>query len=302
MALVYWLSDGAGNDVNLRSDGTPIPTVMMRWIRTQGTPALIVNGGDVYERGKTTEFAKFLQQVDNKVSDMCETPGNHDWKNDREVPGAGRIPEGYEIFWKAHPESKQPIETTRKGGARYEHFIDLAGWRLLFLDTGDYSDHPWPGGDQARVTWLKTNLQPGRANIIFAHHSPLSFGNHGNNPDLNVLWQSLFDASGPRAAFTLAGHDHNVSVYGPRSRNNPEGQAVNSASGIHVLVNGAGGRGHYSGGSGTEPDIHFDGDNFCVTRIDLVNASTAKIDLLSFGNNGTTPPETVAAAHITITV
>jgi hypothetical protein len=301
MARIYWLSDGVGKDVNTRpSDGTPIPTILMRWIRSQGTPDLIVNGGDVYGSGKPSEFATFLLQADNDVTRMCETAGNHDWKDDHEVPGAGRIPAGYESFWASHQESRQPIDTNRKGGARYEHFIDLDGWRLLFLDTGDYSNDPWPGGDQARVTWLKDNLKPGRANIVFAHHSRLSFGNHGDNDKLNVLWQTLFDASGPRAAFTLGGHDHNVSVYRPRPRNNPAGPAVSFASGIHVFVNGAGGRGHYSGGSGTEPDIHFDGDNFCVTRIDLVNATTAKVDLLSFGNNGKTPPKAIDEAHVTI--
>ena len=98
---------------------------MVRWIRTKGSPSLIINGGDVYPDGKTKEFTEFFKQMDNDVSLMCETPGNHDWKDDPELPQTGRIPHGYDTFWRSHPESKQPVDTNKKGGARYEHFIDI---------------------------------------------------------------------------------------------------------------------------------------------------------------------------------
>ena len=49
-------------------------------------------------------------------------------------------------------------------------------------------------------------------------------------------------------AFTIAGHDHSVNVYGPRSKDNPKGHSVSFDKGIHVFVNGAGGDGHYSSG------------------------------------------------------
>ena len=65
---------------------------------------------------------------------------------------------------------------------------------------------------------------PGRAKIVFAHHSRLSCGDHGDVDDVNELWETLFDSSGkPLAALTLCGHDHNVSVYKPRSRDVQQG-------------------------------------------------------------------------------
>jgi hypothetical protein len=310
MPLVYWLSDGVGLDVNKGGpDGkTPIATALVRWIRAKAAPSLIINGGDVYPDGKTKEFTEFLAQVDGDVTLMCETSGNHDWHDDPNLPGIGRIPHGYETFWTNHPESKQPIDTSKKGGARYEHFIDIASWRFIFLDTGDYKANPWPGGDQTRVTWLQQSLQPGRANIIVAHHSRLSRGRHGDNADLDQLWKALFDDSGsPRVAFTLAGHDHNVSVYGPRSRDNPKGSSVSFDTGIHVFVNGAGGNGHYSGEgflglgvSGTKPDIFFDDENYCVTRINLLNSRSADVDVLSFGKNAKKDPVAVAPSQVKI--
>jgi hypothetical protein len=96
MSLVYWFSDGVGLDMNIggADDVTPIPTALIRWIRKKGSPRLIINGGDVYPEGKTKEFAEFFQQMDSNVRKMCETPGNHDWKDDPDV-GNGRFPHGY---------------------------------------------------------------------------------------------------------------------------------------------------------------------------------------------------------------
>jgi hypothetical protein len=310
MPRAYWLSDGVGLDVNTGGpDGeVAIATAMVRWIRANGSPDLIINGGDMYPDGKTGEFAAFFQQMDHDLSLACETPGNHDWRDDHERPETGRVPEGYDIFWRSHPESKQPVDTTKKGGARYEHFIDLGGWRFIFLDTGDYKEHAWPAGDQTRVTWLKNAFKPGRANIVLAHHSRLSRGRHGDNDDLDVLWRALFDDAGvPRVAFTLAGHDHNVSVYGPRSRDNPKSGSVPFNQGIHVFVNGAGGNGHYSGEGlfgvgGTRPDKFFDDDNYCVTRINLIDERTAEVDVLNFGTAAATAPTPIAASLVRITL
>ncbi|HUE85377.1 MAG TPA: metallophosphoesterase [Vicinamibacterales bacterium] len=311
MSLVYWISDGVGAGVDDKGgpDGrTPIATAILRWIRTRGSPALIVNGGDVYPDGKTKDFAAFFDQMDRDVSLMCQTPGNHDWRDDAEMAGTGRIPHGYETFWHGHPESKQPVDSSRHGGARYEHFIDLDGWRFIFVDTGDYKKNPWPGGDPARLSWLKNTLQPGRANILLAHHSRLSRGRHGDNDKLDVLWNALFDDSGaPRVALTLSGHDHSVSVYGPRTRD-PKVTSADQKTGIHVFVNGAGGNGHYSGnglfglfgGAGTKPDIYFDDDHYCVTRINLIDATSVDVDVLDFGSSAKRDPVAVAKSLVQI--
>jgi Calcineurin-like phosphoesterase len=281
MALIYWSSDGAGGS------GGKIARVLNRWIRTKGNPALIVYGGDVYGSGTSEEFDRFFEQFGSDVSLVCETAGNHDWKTTAAASQTGRIPSGYEAFWRATTPSKQPIDTTKKGGARYEHFIDLAGWRLIFLDTGPCKDDkPWPFGDTSRTAWLNRVLTevPGRSKIVFAHHSRLSTGIHGNNLGVDAIWKSLFDPTGtPLAALTLAGHDHNVSVYGPRSQQNPEGPSVPLAQGIHLLVNGAGGDTLYNADEGTPPDVTFEFESFCVTRIDLIDARSADVDVLTFG-------------------
>ena len=308
MPLVCWFSDGVGVDVvqGGPNNDIPMPTILARWMRSQ-SPDLIVYGGDVYKKGKTEEFDAFFEQVDQDVTKMCEPAGNHDWKDAGEVQGKGRIPRGYEDFWSRHPESMQAIDNEKRGAARYDHFLDLGGWRLIFVDTGDYKNNPWPSGDGTRKEWLKTTLTPGRANILLAHHSRVSCGNHGHNSKLDDLWDSLFDDTGPRVAFTLGGHDHNVNIYGPRSRTDPEGASVSFSQGIHMFVNGAGGDGHYHCGSGVlsflpgkKGDVFSDHDNYFVTRIHLIDDHSADVDVVSFGTEGKATPVAVAQSLVQI--
>ena len=300
MAVVYWSADGLGKDV-----GT-VHMTLIRWMRANGSPSLIVNGGDVYNKGKSSEFERLLQQVGGTVAEMCETPGNHDWGTTSSSTATGEIPSGYEAFWKrfAPPNSKQPIDASKKGGARYEHFIDLAGWRLVFLDTGPSESSAWPMGDHARETWLRETVRgvPGRAKIVFAHHSRLSFGNHGDIENVDRAWRALFDDDGtPRASLTMAGHDHNVSIYKPRPRDVADG-AVAFARGIHIMVNGAGGRGHDRPSDGTEADFHFNEFNYCATKITLIDERSADIELWDFGPGKNPPPTTQPTLQKTLQI
>ncbi|MEO7276279.1 MAG: metallophosphoesterase [Vicinamibacterales bacterium] len=290
MVSIFWFADGAGTD-------DTVPRALIRWIRTQ-SPALVIYGGDVYGKGTDAEFARFFEQMGRNVSDLCEVAGNHDWDSPSGAPFPDRIPTGYENFWRRFPPpaSHQPIDTRLRGGARYDHVKDLAGWRLVFVDTGPCNDETWPVGDPERPRWLRRVLTetPGRAKIVFAHHSRLSRGKHGDNDTVDPLWQCLFDeqTGAPRAALTVGGHDHNVTWYDPRPKSHPDRDTVAFDRGIFVHVNGAGGHGHdeTSGGftgflrpiSGTTPQF-ADDDHWCVTRIDLLSESAADVSILSFG-------------------
>jgi hypothetical protein len=291
MASMFWFADGGGTDRHT-------PPVLVRWIRTQ-SPALIVYGGDVYRKGTEREFGLFFEQFGSNMSGVCEIAGNHDWDTPSNAPFPDRIPVGYERFWSRFPPplSEQPIDKSKRGGARYEHVKDIADWRLVFVDTGPCNDESWPVGDPERPKWLRRVLQekPGRAKIVFAHHSRLSRGKHGDNDTVTALWDCLFDDSGaPLAALTVGGHDHNVTWYEPRPKVDPDRHIVPFEHGIHVHVNGAGGHGHdetsgkftgfFKPISGTEPQF-ADDDNWCVTRIDLIGPRAADVSILSFGTN-----------------
>jgi 3',5'-cyclic AMP phosphodiesterase CpdA len=290
MAVVFWGADGVGDGVG------SVHKAFLQWIRRQPAPALIINGGDVYGDGTPAEFEMFFQQMAGNLTNICETPGNHDWHTRARSPETGEIPAGYEAFWRRFPPplSQQPIDTSKRGGARYEHFIDIEGWRLVFLDTGpcEDDDSPWPMGEASRMAWLRETIgTPGRAKIVFAHHSRLSRGKHGDIEEVDDLWRALFDGEGrPLVALTMGGHDHVVSIYGPRPQRDPSDRSVELARGIHVIVNGAGGRGHDVGFRGTRPDLFFDDDNYALTRITLVDSRTANIDILGFGRGKNPDP------------
>ena len=64
---------------------------------------------------------------------------------------------------------------------------------------------------------------------------------------------------------------------------NPQWNSVDIANGIHVMVNGAGGRGHDAGFVGTRPDLFADEDSYCITRITLIDSTSATIETLGFG-------------------
>ena len=292
MPSIFWFSDGAGTD-------DQVPRALVRWIRTQA-PALIIYGGDVYDNGTEPEFTAFLDQMGGSLSDVCAVAGNHDWATHSSAPFPDRIPTNYEKLWRRFPPplSQQPIDAAKRGGARYEHVKDIGGWRLVFVDTGPCNVENWPVRDAERQTWLRRVLTetPGRAKIVFAHHSRLSRGKHGDNDTVRTLWDSLFDpqSSAPLAALTVGGHDHNVTWYDPRPRTDPDKGAVPFNQGIFVHVNGAGGHGHdetsgvFTGFfrpiSGTKPQF-ADDDNWCVTKIDLIGATAADVSILSFGKD-----------------
>lgn len=305
---VYWTSDGGG-----KGSVTPaFVTTLYKWIMQRGNADLIVYGGDIYNDGTEGQYAAFLKQITdsgqvNPLGKMCSTAGNHDWHTLHTAGFGAPYPEGYETFW-TQQQSLQPVDATKKSGARYEHFIDLNGWRLIFLDTGPLDEDgvgrgAWPMGDQSRALWLDTVLNtPTRTNIIFAHHSRLSCGNHGDNPGVQAIWRQLFDNTGqPRAVFTVAGHDHNVSVYKPRGA---ALQVTGLDKGVQIIVNGAGGTGLNTYAHGTPPDAYpgpMSGNSpgYCVTQIELIDAQHAHLQILSFGlmPNSQTQPQVIVDIH-----
>jgi Calcineurin-like phosphoesterase len=293
MAGIFWFADGVGSVGN-----TSTATTLIRWIRSQA-PDLVVYGGDVYQAGTPGEFATFFNQIDRNVKDLCEVAGNHDWETNSGADLPDRVPTEYEAFWKRFPPplSQQPIDVTARGGHRYDHVKDIGGWRLVFVDTGPCRKKAWPMADATRSTWLRRVLTetPGRAKIVFAHHSRLSRGKHGDVDKVDPLWRDLFDpaTSAPLAALTVGGHDHMVSWYKPRPKNNPGSGAVPIAQGIFAHVNGAGGNGHDGSNFGSASDWEAE-DDYAVTKITLISPTAADVSVFGFGIDVPAPGATPA--------
>jgi hypothetical protein len=174
-------------------------------------PAFVLYLGDVYESGTPTEFREHVKEPYAAIlSRMLPTPGNHDWPNHER---------GYDRFWKKVRGTRMPYRYAKRAG----------GWEIISLNSEDAL------GEQA--AWLEKKVRaPGTCRLAFWHRARRSAGAHGDQRDVDLLWQPLVG----HAALVVNGHDHDLQRMAPRD-------------GIVELISGAGGKSHY------DVDTTYDG-------------------------------------------
>lgn len=199
-AVLWALGDAA--------DGTAASRELARMIRDQRVDRLLYLG-DVYGSSdvRAGSLRAFEEHYDPLYGELARktapTPGNHEWPH-----GA------YDEYWRT------------AAGRPAEHFyaFDLAGWEIVSLNSEDELGR---GSRQER--WLRSELtESGTCRIVFSHRPRFSAGRHGDQPDLQAVW----DALRGRAVIALAGHDHNL-------------QRLHPVDGITQFVSGAGGANRY---------------------------------------------------------
>jgi len=162
--------------------------------------------GDVYENGTAEEFqANFDRVYGSLVPRTVPTPGNHDWPNRRD---------GYFPYWRR--ALGRPVPSYQAGR--------LGGWDVLSLNSEE------PHGPRSRqVRWIRSRVRaPGTCRLAFWHRPRYSAGLHGDQPDIEPLWQALRG----HATLILNGHDHDL-------------QRLRPVGGLTEFVVGAGGHGLY---------------------------------------------------------
>ena len=167
--------------------------------------------GDVYgssDFGDGTRRA-FEEHYDPLYGDLARdtapTPGNHEWP---QRDGA------YDDYWR------------EAGGRRAQQFyaFDLAGWEVMSINS-----QAELGLRSRQERWLRGELaEPGNCRIVFSHRPRFSAGRHGDQPDLQGVWELMRG----RAVIALGGHDHNL-------------QRMHPIDGITQFVSGAGGANRY---------------------------------------------------------
>jgi hypothetical protein len=201
-AVVWAVGDAA--------DGTGASRELARMILDQRVDRFLylgdVYGSSEFGDGTRRAFEEHYDPLYGELApDTAPTPGNHEWQQrDR----------GYDDYWRM------------AGGRRVEYFyaFDLAGWEIVSLNTQEELS---AGSRQER--WLRSELtESGTCRIAFSHRPRFSAGRHGDQPDLQPVW----DALRGRAVIALAGHDHNL-------------QRLHPVDGITQFVAGAGGANHY---------------------------------------------------------
>ncbi len=172
----------------------------------RGAPARFLYLGDVYENGTADEFRLAYEPVYGRLRKVTlPTPGNHEWANRAK---------GYDPYWARTLGARPP-----------DHYsVRVAGWQLLSLN----SEEPHEVGSP-QVAWLERQVADGGdCRLAFWHRPRYSAGTHGDQPDVDPLWQALEG----RAALVVNGHDHDM-------------QELRVHEGIRELVAGAGGNVRY---------------------------------------------------------
>ena len=201
-AVVWAVGDAA--------DGTGASRRLARMLTSRRVDRLLYLG-DVYgssdvEEGTLEAFEEHYDPLYGKLARRtAPTPGNHEW------PGRDGA---YDAYWRE--AAGRPAE--------HSYAFDLAGWEILSVNSEEDLAR---GSRQER--WLRSELtESGTCRVVFSHRSRYSAGRHGDDPELQAVW----DALRGRAVIAIAAHDHNL-------------QRMRPIDGITQFISGAGGANLY---------------------------------------------------------
>jgi hypothetical protein len=180
-------------------------------------------GDNVYNDGSATQFTNCYQPTWGQFkSRTLPTPGNHDYM----TPNAA----GYFGYFgaAAGPSGRGYYDTT------------VGAWHVISLNS-NCSFVGGCGAGSPQEQWLRGVLQASSApcTVAIMHHAWFNSGaNHGSDPEVQPLWQALYDNG---ADVVVNGHEHVYERFGPQT---PSGQA-DAVFGLRQFTVGTGGYGHY---------------------------------------------------------
>lgn len=181
-------------------------------------PGTVFTAGDnTYANGTYTEYLNCYEPTWGRHKSRTKpAPGNHDYLTSGAV--------GYFQYFNNLPSY---------------YAYDLGSWRVYALNSEiDVS------ASSAQVAWLKNDLvvNPRQCVLAYWHKPRWSSGSeHGSNPAIQALWQTLYDAG---AELVLNGHDHNYERF---AEMNASGAIA--TQGLREFVVGTGGAGLYPFGT-----------------------------------------------------
>jgi hypothetical protein len=167
-------------------------------------PAALIYLGDVYDDGLLSEFEKLYQPTFGRLAPITyATPGNHEL---RDTPPLS----GYDAYWTSKKD-RPPVVP----GKDNLYAADLGnGWRALgltssFVEEGSGADdedtRPRPQEtDVVEFVTKEFSSHLGTCYIPFMHRPRFSPGSHGDQSDLQPIYERLKD----HAALYLQGHEH----------------------------------------------------------------------------------------------
>ncbi|MBI5466727.1 MAG: metallophosphoesterase [Candidatus Kerfeldbacteria bacterium] len=185
------------------------------------TGTILTLGDTVYPVGSAANFTQCFDPVWGFLRPRIRpAPGNHDYSTANAAPY-------FSTFGAAAGDP-----------AKGYYSYTVGQWHLVALNS-NCSEVGGCGVGSAQYNWLQTDLQqhPNTCTLAYLHHPPYSSALHGDQPEVQPLWQALVDGG---ADVLLAGHDHDYERFTVMDRN---GQAA--SRGMREFVVGTGGRSLY---------------------------------------------------------
>ena len=210
-------------------------------------PGTVFAAGDLaYPDGTKENFVCYGQTWGRAKSRTRPAPGNHEFHSSGATP----------YFDYFGPAAGDP----QNGYYSYE----LGSWHIIALNS-ECRDVGGCDAGSRQEKWLRSDLAAHPAACTAAYwHKPLfsSGGAHGNDPEIKLLWQVLYDA---HATIVVNGHDHDYERFGPQT---PDG-AADPSRGIREFVVGTGGKSHRPFGTIRPNSELRNADAFGVLKLTL---------------------------------
>ncbi len=203
-------------------------------------------GDNALPSGTTAEFANCYDPSWGRFKERTRpAAGNHEYQT--------RGASGYFAYFGA---------AAGEPGKGYYSF-DLGAWHIVVLNT-QCSDVGGCGSTSPQVQWLRADLaaNPTRCSLAIGHVPRFSSGLHGSAPEIQPIWQALYDAG---AELIIAGHDHDYERFAPQD---PAGRA-DPDRGIRQFIVGTGGASHYPLGPRIANSEVSNGSTFGVLKLTL---------------------------------
>jgi hypothetical protein len=185
-------------------------------------PGTVMVPGDLaYPDGTKENFVCYDKTWGRAKSRTRPAPGNHEFHSSGATPY-------FDYFGVAAGDPKDGY-----------YSYDLGSWHIVVLNSECVDVGGCDAGSR-QEKWLRADLAAHPVACTLAYwHKPLfsSGGAHGNDPEIQPLWQALYEAN---ADVVVNGHDHDYERFAPQT---PSGTA-DSARGIREFVVGTGGKSH----------------------------------------------------------
>jgi acid phosphatase type 7 len=213
---------------------------------TSSDSAVLVGAGDITNCSRTQD--EQTAQLLDKIPGTVFTAGDNAYVNGTYTEYLNC----YDPTWGRHKSRTNPSpgnhDYLTSGAAGYFQYFnnipsyyayDLGAWRIYSLNS-----EIGVSLSSAQVAWLADDLSANPRQCVLAYwHKPRwsSGSNHGDNMNMQAIWQLLYDAG---AELVLNGHEHHYERF---SEMNGSGAAV--SQGLREIVVGTGGASLYPFGS-----------------------------------------------------